>query len=332
MINVFTRPITTLDETEPNLIHRVSVKTANSHIDKLTRYHKSSGYVVPSDHPICSLIQMCDRDGYDSLGEYLRVVIPNAEYTGRILGMFTELYAVDTYDQQLTGTMNTDLILTYSGYTSTTILKCIEHPWTYVDYRIPDNTWNTPAGYSVWTLNLVALFTAYFIARHTQTIKQFVFGTVLVGSIGSIVQQSLINRVRRSVTGDDYDSGSYTHPRDTYPALEKIDRFYTYPIIEPHISAALNTMPSIYPQGQFHTKHLPNVYKAEHIGYLWMITIVPTLVNVMLSSRGTLHRLERTNIRKLASVHRQYSRLKNKYLPAEHKNTLAENVKYLNDL
>lgn len=332
MINVFTRPITGMETTGPNLLHNTQIKMAKLHITKLITFHESSGYIVPSDHSICNLIAKCDRGDYDELSEYLRVVIPTAEYSGRIMGMASELYARDVYHQELTGPMNNDVIVTITDYSSTEILKCISHPWTYIDYRLPDNTWVTPPAYTMWTLNLAALFAKYHSHRGTTSISTFVHAHVIAPSIQSIVEQSLVNRSARTILKEPYDKGVYSHPRFVYPDLEKLDRYYKDRLIAPDVASALNSFPSVSPLGQFNTQHLPQVYQSEHIDHLWLLARVPTIVAAMQSSRPMLHRLERSNIHILLERARRFARKQIQLLPAQFRTIHSINIAYLRSL
>lgn len=332
MINKFTRPITSLEETEPNLIHRVAIADAMGQMKQIQEYHSEARFTVDNSHAICNFINRCDRPDYETLSEYLRVVIPYAENAGRITGMITEVYGRQAISQKLTNSSNDDIILTYTDYTSDEILKCIYHPWTYVDYRIPDGTWNTELGYSVWTLNVAALFKSYFVHRTTHTVKEYVYGIVLTGSIESIVQLSLINRVERTSNGEPYDVDKFDTRSDVFPVLEDLDKLYKYKIYSPTLATAVNTMPSIHPKGQFHTLHLPNVYQAEHITYLWLIARVPIIISIIRSSSKTLRRLEISDIHALVSLHRKYSRLNMKIVGAYHKKSLSDDINYLRKL
>jgi hypothetical protein len=282
---------------EPNLIYKNVVEETNKDILKLYTGYDSGSKGVNNSHALVQLIKMSDVKNINVEIDYIRVCSQHAMERVGILGILTPLNATGPLNMGFTSSLNLDVLIAFNDFTGNEILKCHSHPWDNIDLRIPDGTWQTKGEYTLWSINLVGLFKAYFKYRHKMTVKEFVFKKVLVRALPSILQHSLLNRKGHLCEGIELDKEeNYTHTTSVGSWLSHLDH-YTSRINGVTIESTIQGFPSIDLGGQLRGLQYPVMYKTSDMLRYLMYGILNRTIAIQRSSNKTM-----------VSINTQYTR------------------------
>ena len=288
LLGFYTNRASSIEQLElPNILYKNAIDEANKDIAKLNTYYEGSAKSVGNNNVIGQLIKLSRVKNINESDNYTRVCSQHAMERCGILGIITPMDVGTPYNANFTSSLNFDIVIGYSDFTSDEILKCHSHPWDNVDLRIPDGSWQTKGSVTLWSINVVGLFKSYFKYRNIMSINSFVFKHVLVKAIPSITQHSLLNRKGNVCNNIDTDTApSYNHQRNIGSSLQTLDK-YTAKIISVSMEATIQAFPSLDLGGQLKGLQLPTIYKTSDMQRILMYGILNRTLAIQRSLNKT---------------------------------------------